>query len=315
MNVISEKEYSFSNALFWNVMLHHHIQAFDEERDVNFDEVWDEELVPTLLDEKKYKKYWCWLSQIDLKTSENQGEIENPRTLTLPIGSDIVLTIEFHPCCTYYFLNDTLIGEVSGNFHLKYLTYSELMRITKEIYGDVLFTKYGVSGFAILDISQIAAYNLSLYQDVKIAINFFPKTNRNDLADQIQGLFKTLANQNAVDILTGMISNKIAPVLLDICKIKQDTKAGDINSKQIKAISYQLNQWKLKVTDTQGFGHAEASGGGVRTAEVDNKTYESKLCKGLYFAGEILDIVGNRGGFNLQFAWASGYLVGKSLAK
>lgn len=139
MNVISEKEYSFSNALFWNVMLHHHIQAFDEERDVNFDEVWDEELIPTLLDEKKYKKYWCWLSQIDLKTSENQGEIENPRTLTLPIGSDIVLTIEFHPCCTYYFLNDTLIGEVSGNFHLKYLTYSELMRITKEKYGDVLF--------------------------------------------------------------------------------------------------------------------------------------------------------------------------------
>ena len=120
-------------------MLHHHIQAFDEERDVNFDEVWDEELVLTLLDKKKYKKYWCWLSQIDLKTSENQGEIENPRTLTLPIGSDIVLTIEFHPCCTYYFLNDTLIGEVSGNFHLKYLTYSELMRITKEKYGDVLF--------------------------------------------------------------------------------------------------------------------------------------------------------------------------------
>lgn len=55
MNVISETEYSFSNALFWNVMLHHHIRAFDEERDANFDEVWDEELVPALLDEKKYK--------------------------------------------------------------------------------------------------------------------------------------------------------------------------------------------------------------------------------------------------------------------
>ena len=112
-----------------------------------------------------------------------------------------------------------------------------------------------------------------------------------------------------------MVSNKIAPVLLDICKIDLNTKASEINAKQIKAISYQLNQWKLKVIDSQGFGHAEASGGGVRTAEVDNKTYESKLVKGLYFAGEILDIVGNRGGFNLQFAWASGYLVGKSLGK
>lgn len=187
--------------------------------------------------------------------------------------------------------------------------------LEQEIFGDVLLTSYGVSGFAILDISQLAVLNLTSYQDVKIAINFFPKINRNDLADQIQALFKTVPNQKAVDILTGIISNKIAPVLLDICKIDINTKANDINAKQIKAISYQLNQWKLKVIDSQGFGHAEASGGGVRTAEVDNKTYESKLVKGLYFAGEVLDIVGNRGGFNLQFAWASGYLVGKSLGK
>ena len=187
--------------------------------------------------------------------------------------------------------------------------------LEQEIFGDVLFTSYGVSGFAILDISQLAVLNLSQYQDVKIAINFFPKINRNDLGDQIQTLFKTIPSQKAVDIITGMVSNKIATVLLDICKINIDTKAADINAKQIKALAYQLNQWKLKIIDTQGFGHAEASGGGVRTAEVDNKTYESKLCKGLYFAGEILDIVGNRGGFNLQFAWASGYLVGKSLAK
>lgn len=185
----------------------------------------------------------------------------------------------------------------------------------QEIFGDVLFTSYGVSGFAILDISQLAVLNLSQYQDVKIAINFFPKINRNDLGDQIQTLFKTIPSQKAVDIITGMVSNKIAPVLLDICKINIDTKAADINAKQIKALAYQLNQWKLKITDTQGFGHAEASGGGVRTAEVDNKTYESKLVKNLYFAGEVLDIVGNRGGFNLQFAWASGYLVGKSLGK
>jgi predicted Rossmann fold flavoprotein len=188
-------------------------------------------------------------------------------------------------------------------------------QVEQEIFGDVLFTKYGISGFAILDISQVAAYNLSLYQDVKIAVNFFPKLHRNDLSDQIQSLFKTAPKQKALDILTGMISNKIAPVLLEICKIPEDTKAEQVNAKQIKAISYQLNQWKLKITDTQGFGHAEASGGGVRTDEVDNKTYESKKCKNLYFAGEVLDIVGNRGGFNLQFAWASGYLAGKSLVR
>ncbi|QKF60263.1 NAD(P)/FAD-dependent oxidoreductase [Aliarcobacter lanthieri] len=183
----------------------------------------------------------------------------------------------------------------------------------QEIFGDVLFTSYGVSGFAILDISQRAVLSLSQFFDVELRINFFPKVNANDLANQIQTLFKNLENQKAVDILTGLVSNKIAPVLLDICKIPLETKAYDLNTKQIKALAYQLNSWKLKVIDTQGFSHAEASGGGVRTIEIDNKTYESKLCKNLYFAGEVLDIVGNRGGYNLHFAWASGYLVGKNL--
>ena len=75
--------------------------------------------------------------------------------------------------------------------------------LEQEIFGDVLFTSYGVSGFAILDISQLAALNLSSYQDVKIAINFFPKINKNDLADQIQSLFKTAPNQKAPHIVTG----------------------------------------------------------------------------------------------------------------
>lgn len=187
--------------------------------------------------------------------------------------------------------------------------------LEQEIFGDVLFTNYGVSGFAILDISQFASYYLLLGQDVKIAINFFPKVNRNDLANQIQSLFKMTQNRRIVDILTGMISTKIAPVLLDICKIPKDIKTQEIDTKQIKALSYALNSWKLQVIGTQGFAHAEASGGGVRTVEIDNKTYESKICKGLYFAGEALDIVGNRGGYNLHFAFASGYLVGQYLAK
>lgn len=185
----------------------------------------------------------------------------------------------------------------------------------QEIFGDVLFTSYGVSGFAILDISQKAVLGLSSFFDVELRINFFSKINSNDLANQIQMLFKNQGNHRAIDILTGLVSNKIAPVLLEICKIDKDIKSADVNTKHIKAIAHQLNSWKLKVIDSQGFGHAEASGGGVRTIEVDNKSYESKLCKNLYFAGEVLDIVGNRGGFNLHFAWASGYLVGKSISK
>ncbi len=184
-----------------------------------------------------------------------------------------------------------------------------------EIYGDVLFTKYGLSGFAILDISQHAVYPLNLYQDVQVSINLFPNTNRNELLGQIENLFKTLPNANAVLLLTGIVSNKLAPVICQINGIDKETKAKDINAKQIRAIINTLTNWRFKITDTQGFKHAEASGGGVRTDEVDNRTYESKKVEGLYLAGEVLDIVGNRGGYNLHFAWASGYLAGISLSK
>ncbi len=184
-----------------------------------------------------------------------------------------------------------------------------------EIQGDVLFTKYGVSGFAILDISQYAVYPLSLYQDVQIAINLFPKMNRNEVLGMIESLFKSLPNEKAVNLLIGIVSNKLSPVLLDICKIDKSSYVKDINAKQIRGLVNTLTNWRFKITDTQGFKHAEASGGGIRTDEVDNKTYESKKCKGLYLAGEVLDIVGNRGGYNLHFAWVSGYLAGQSLAR
>lgn len=182
-----------------------------------------------------------------------------------------------------------------------------------EIEGDVLFTKYGLSGFAILDISQYAVYPLSLYQDVQVSLNLFPNINRNELLGQIESLIKTNENIKISQLLIGVVSNKLAPIVCELNSIDKEALCKDINSKQIRSIINTLTNWRFKITDTQGFKHAEASGGGVRVDEVDSKTYESKKCKNLYFAGEVLDIVGNRGGYNLHFAWASGYCVGKSL--
>ena len=264
------------------------------------------------LDEKEYKGYDKVLISNGLGAAPQLNANESGLEFASKFGHSYNLT---YPSLVGLKTDNTYNGKLQGVKKECNVSLFVNNNLEQEIFGDVLFTSYGVSGFAILDISQLAVLNLSSYQDVKIAINFFPKINKNDLADQIQSLLKTVPNQRVVDILTGMVSNKIAPVLLEICKINLDIKASEINAKQIKAIAYQLNSWKMKIIDTQGFGHAEASGGGVRTIEVDNRTYESKLCKGLYFAGEVLDIVGNRGGFNLHFAWASGYLVGKTLGK
>ena len=264
------------------------------------------------LDEKEYEGYDKVLISNGLGAAPQLNANESGLEFASKFGHSYNLT---YPSLVGLKTDNTYNGKLQGVKKECNVSLFVNNNLEQEIFGDVLFTSYGVSGFAILDISQLAVLNLSSYQDVKIAINFFPKINKNDLADQIQSLLKTVPNQRVVDILTGMVSNKIAPVLLEICKISLDTKASEINAKQIKAIAYQLNSWKMKIVDTQGFGHAEASGGGVRTIEVDNRTYESKLVKNLFFAGEVLDIVGNRGGFNLHFAWASGYLVGKSLVK
>ncbi len=182
-----------------------------------------------------------------------------------------------------------------------------------EVTADLLFTNYGVSGFSVLDISQYAVYALTLYQNVEISINFFPQFSKNELLGMLETLFESLEESAVVTLLTGLIPKKLAKVLLEITNLSNDILAKDINSKHIRTLVNILTNFRLKVIDTQGFKHAEVSGGGIRTIDVDSKTYESKLCKNLYFAGEVLDIVGNRGGFNLHFAWASGYMAGKAL--
>ena len=273
---------------------------------------------------KQDGKFVLYSEEKEFKDYDNvlisSGLAAAPQLNSTEIGLDIATTFGHSSNITY----PSLVGLQTDFEHKSRLQgvkkESEVSlyidgQIEKQIQGDLLFTKYGVSGFSILDISQYAVYPMSLYQDVQIAINLFPKQNRNEVLGMIESLVKSLPNEKLINLLSGVISNKLAPVVIDIIKVDSEIKAIDVNAKHIRAIVNTLINLRMKVTDTQGFKHAEASGGGIRTDEVNEKTFESKKCKGLYLAGEVLDIVGNRGGYNLQFAWASGYLAGKSLAK
>ena len=85
--------------------------------------------------------------------------------------------------------------------------------------------------------------------------------------------------------------------------------------KLVKRIVFRLQHWSFAVHETKGFRYAEVSGGGVKTSEIDPKTFESKKQKGLYFIGEVLDVVGRRGGYNFAFAWGSGYLCAQAIIR
>lgn len=162
--------------------------------------------------------------------------------------------------------------------------------LEEEVHDDILFTKYGVSGFAILDISTMASYALSIGSEVSISINCLPQYDRNTLFN----LLKKLNND-----LRGILPAKLIPF------IQNDSIKKTVNN---------IQNLQFSISDTHGFKHAEASGGGIDTSEIDPNNMESKRMQNLYFTGEVLDVVGQRGGFNFAFAWASGYITGNALA-
>lgn len=185
----------------------------------------------------------------------------------------------------------------------------------EKIEGDILFTPYGISGLAILDISQKASYALLKKQRVSISLNLLPRYDRATLVNLIEKVFASVPKHDVHTALCGLIPAKIATYLLEDAAIALSTPVSALSPKEIKKLSHLIGEWKFDVTDTHGFKHAEVSGGGVSTAHVNPKTMESKLVEGLYFAGEVLDIVGKRGGYNFNFAWASGMIAGKEMAK
>jgi predicted Rossmann fold flavoprotein len=182
-----------------------------------------------------------------------------------------------------------------------------------DITGDILFTKYGISGFAILDLSHKASFALTQYSDVSIGIDLFNDMNPQQLSATIRSICNHLPEYTILEIVTTLIPSKMAPLLLQNTTIASQTKAKDLHTKQIKQLVNAFKNWRFSVTQTHGFAHAEVSGGGVCTAQVNAKTMESLKIKGLYFGGEVLDIVGRRGGYNLHFAFASGVLAAKSM--
>lgn len=185
----------------------------------------------------------------------------------------------------------------------------------EKIQGDILFASYGISGLAILDISQNASYALMNQQRVNIALNLLPRYDRTTLANVIEKLFSSVSKHNVHTALCGLLPAKIVTYLLEDTAIAQNTAVSSLNPKEIKKLTHLIGEWKFEVTGTHGFKHAEVSGGGVSTAQINNKTMESKLVEGLYFAGEVLDVVGKRGGYNFNFAWASGLIAGKEMGK
>ena len=189
-------------------------------------------------------------------------------------------------------------------------SFTDKMQIREEK-GEILFTEYGISGPPILQISRKVIENLNKGEHVFISVDMFPDLTKAMLYDILRERFFKISYKSVEDGLVGFINKKLIPVvLIEAGFDKPDKECGKLSKKEIYKIIDVLKEWKFEVTGHNTWQQAQTTAGGVALSEINPNTLESTKTKGLYFAGEILDVDGDCGGFNLQWAWSSGYSAG-----
>ena len=183
-----------------------------------------------------------------------------------------------------------------------------------EGFGEMLFTHFGVSGPLILSASS---YYVKKYNDmpVRLCIDLKPALSDEQLDRRLLREFDRSRNRQFKNALDSLLPAKLIPVLVALSGIPPEKKAGELTREERNSLASCLKNLTMTVTGTRGFQEAIVTQGGVDVKEVNPSTMESKLVKGLYFAGEVLDLDALTGGFNLQIAWSTGYLAGLSAAK
>lgn len=179
-------------------------------------------------------------------------------------------------------------------------------------FGEMLFTHFGVTGPLILSASSYYVkkyYNkeLPLYIDLKPALSVEQLDKRvlRDFEENINKQFKNAVN--------GLFPGKLVPVMIKLSGIDPDKKVNEISKEERQQFVHLIKHLPLTITGTRSFIEAIITQGGVKVKEINPSTMESKTVKGLYFAGEVLDVDAVTGGFNLQVAWSTGYLAGMSV--
>lgn len=184
-------------------------------------------------------------------------------------------------------------------------------KVIREDEGEILFTEYGISGPPILQISRNVIEELNKGHKVFVSVDMFPQFSKVDLYDLLSLRFNKISYKSMEDGMVGFINKKLITVVIMEAGFEDlNKKCGKLNKKEIYKIIDILKEWKFEVTGHNTWQQAQSTAGGVDMSEVNPKTLESAKVKGLYLTGEILDVDGDCGGFNLQWAWSSGYTAG-----
>lgn len=180
-------------------------------------------------------------------------------------------------------------------------------------FGEMLFTHFGLSGPVILTISKLVVDALSIKQKVRIGIDLKPALDEPKLDLRLQRDFDLHGKMQFKKILKELLPQKLIPVCIDLVKIPAEKSGSQITGEERRRLLRWLKDFSFEVSGHRNFSEAIITAGGVALNEVDSQTMQSKIIKGLFFAGELLDIDADTGGYNLQAAFSTGWLAGQSV--
>jgi len=202
-----------------------------------------------------------------------------------------------------------LMGLSLRNINAKILKGNKVLY---EEFGEMLFTHFGVSGPVLLSASSYVAAQLRK-EPLTLSIDLKPALTEEQLDARILRDFEEVKNKQFKNSLDQLLPSKMIPVIIDRSGIAPEKKVNEITREERHRIVTAIKDFKLTLTGLRGYNEAIITQGGVSVREVNPSTMESKLVKGLYFAGEVLDLDAVTGGYNLQIAWSTGHLAGSSI--
>lgn len=180
--------------------------------------------------------------------------------------------------------------------------------------GEVLFTKYGLSGPAVLDLSRAAVFALKS-GPVKCRLDLFPEYTGPEFRSFLLSRREEMADRFWRVFLCGLADERLMNLLSDLAKVGSDKLVGAVPGEAFDNFARLLKGFELEIAGPLGFEDAMAAAGGVETSEVSPETFESRKVKNLFITGELLDIDADSGGYNLHFAWTSGLLAGRAASE
>ncbi len=179
--------------------------------------------------------------------------------------------------------------------------------------GEMIFTHFGVSGPLVLDLSAEVVSMLQAGKRVSMLIDLKPGLDNEQVRARILKEIDLKSKIKLKNLIRSLLPKRMADVFIELSGISQDKKAGNLSKTDRERIAGLLKSLPLTVTGSLTIDSAMVTNGGVSTKEIDSRTMESKIVRGLYFAGEVIDGCAKSGGYNLQQAFSTGYLAGKSV--